>query len=269
MTTQRGDVLIESDRTFRIKPFPLDQLGGSWAGNSDRSEEVFRVESSACWRGYVATWELRGDQLVLTKFEAKSGATGEPLGMLEVFGVDELPAFWFSGKLFASEGEIIHGMFEPTFERDRVWVFARGKLLEQYVRVNLAEDVPSYFRKRESVTSNPESAWAPTLGHALDRAAEAGFDKFLNRDQLRTLEENLDGLIKFFLDTKHLLVKDYDSDLDIEWTQLRDAWQEVAGVVESFESSTFASTRALVAERNQVERRKRLAAAGYEPVDLF
>lgn len=68
------------------------------------SEEVHKLESTACWRGYVASWELKDKKLYLVdvngKFRLKQKAP--------------LFANWFSGEIIVPAGEYI-GEFDVDY----------------------------------------------------------------------------------------------------------------------------------------------------------
>jgi len=137
MTTQIGDCLIDGTEQFSVKPFPLDELGGAWKciAKDGESQSRFAVTSTGCWRGYIATWIIVDNKLFLSGIEA-SDSQGNPLSILDLFYVDQLPAFWFSGELRSPIGMPIFGIIEPLYEKDNVWVFDRGQLVRKYVRTN-------------------------------------------------------------------------------------------------------------------------------------
>jgi hypothetical protein len=74
MTTQRQDILRHE-------------------GPDGRSVSRFGPLSTACWRGYVAKWEIVNDQLYLVGFHTKD-KDGNPLAMRDVFKTDRRLAFW-------------------------------------------------------------------------------------------------------------------------------------------------------------------------------
>lgn len=69
------------------------------------------VFSTACWRRYVGTWEVRGGRLYLR----------EVAGLYELDGGEPLFADWVSGWLVVPRGELlryVHMGFESTYERE-------------------------------------------------------------------------------------------------------------------------------------------------------
>ncbi|MDR3371202.1 hypothetical protein [Rhodoferax sp.] len=139
MTTQFGDKLVDEGNEYSIKPFPLNDLAGTWNTVIVDGEEVprFRASSSACWRGYIATWTIEDGKLYLTNFAAKDRNRAD-LTMHDVFGADRLFAIWFTGELSSPFGNRISGRYEPMFEQNNVWQFEKGVLLQRFVRNNHA-----------------------------------------------------------------------------------------------------------------------------------
>jgi hypothetical protein len=147
MTTQRPDWLLHEGEDHPIKPFPLEALGGHWASldrGNGRLVTRFGLLSTACWRGYVARWEIVHDKLYLVGFETLD-QTGTPLTMQDVFETDRLFAFWYSGEARSAFGERVFGMHEPTMQFEHVWQFQFGVLQSRSLRSN---DTPE-LRKRE------------------------------------------------------------------------------------------------------------------------
>ena len=69
------------------------------------------VFSTACWRGYLGTWEVRGGRLYLVSV----------IGRYEMLGDEPLFAEWVSGVLIIPRGELlkyVHMGFESVYERE-------------------------------------------------------------------------------------------------------------------------------------------------------
>ena len=64
----------------------------------------FRVSCSACWRGYVGTWEVRDDALWVMDIHA-TGPDGREISAQDIFPGRDFPvlADWFSGEIRLSE----------------------------------------------------------------------------------------------------------------------------------------------------------------------
>lgn len=156
MTTQSASRMIDSGEEFRVKPFPLSQLGDSWCTVIVNGEKFprFRKNSTNNHKAYDATWEIENERLYLTSFHAYVDEWLD-LSIEDVFGTEKLFAFWFTGELKSNIGKRIYGMFEPTYEKNNVWRFEHGVLKERYVRTNdTAEDI----RKTEQ-----DKNWTDTL----------------------------------------------------------------------------------------------------------
>ena len=104
MTAQIGDrFLWNGERRSLMGELPLPARRWLIAERDDQS-----LMNTACWRGYVATWEVRGDELLLTDLD----------GRLELLG-GPIPAVWISGVLRLAAGPVqsyIHMGYSTTFE---------------------------------------------------------------------------------------------------------------------------------------------------------
>jgi len=227
MTTQFGDVLVEGSISFKVKTFPLNQLGGSWHGERvDGSyQSRFAPMSTACWRRYIAEWAIIENKLVLTGINARDEA-GNQLSVMDIFGMELLPAFWFSGELKSPMGKRIHGVFEPIFEKDNVWVFERGALLRKYIRENVVptQDVLNARRQQERNALPP---FVPRIADLLDTVEiDGGYDR-LSEPNMEDIEKVLDAAMNNIVTIKQTFIPGYDSEHDPEYDAVRDAWQHL------------------------------------------
>jgi hypothetical protein len=118
-----------------------------------RRPEVFRkgVWSSSNWRGYVATWRIDGDRLMLSRIErlwrvrrnpeAATNPDADPdiremieISIGNVFPGGKLPIFaeWYSGKLRVPQGKMIdyvHMGYASRYERDTFLDIKSGRLV--------------------------------------------------------------------------------------------------------------------------------------------
>jgi len=104
---------------------------------------VFYATTTACWRGYVATWEIRDDLLHLVSLEGTVEAEQRvvPITLEEAFpwAGETIPATWFSGEVRCPEGrlrEYVHQGFASLYERERVLYFQKGRLLSEHLVLN-------------------------------------------------------------------------------------------------------------------------------------
>jgi hypothetical protein len=81
------------------------------------------IFSTACWRRYLGTWELKDGRLYLK----------EVIGIYELEGGEPLFADWVSGWLVVPRGELlnyVHMGFESVYERELHLRFDAGVLAE-------------------------------------------------------------------------------------------------------------------------------------------
>jgi hypothetical protein len=83
------------------------------------------VGSTACWRGYIGSWEIRGGRLYLTHIQ----------GRYEMLGDEPILADWFSGVLCIPRGELlryVHMGFESVYEQDLFVRVEGGGVVESW-----------------------------------------------------------------------------------------------------------------------------------------
>jgi hypothetical protein len=105
------------------------RLAKAAAGAAD---EESRLNSTACWRRYRATWEIIGDRLYLMHV----------IGRFERLG--ELPLFadWVTHVLRVPAGTMLHYEhmdFESVYERDLLIEVTAGRVTGWHVRDNHVE----------------------------------------------------------------------------------------------------------------------------------
>jgi hypothetical protein len=99
---------------------------GSLAAKEGTPSFVF---STACWRGYVGTWEVRDGRLYLVKLQ----------GRCEMSGEGPIPADWVSGWVRVPRGgllEYVHMGFESVYEEELQIRFEGGVEVERRTVVN-------------------------------------------------------------------------------------------------------------------------------------
>ncbi|HNW27514.1 MAG TPA: hypothetical protein PKN50_03460 [Spirochaetota bacterium] len=121
MTAQAHEILIldgEPASMASVPPIPADHPRIAPVPEEEVSAAVtsgaiqMPVLSTACWRRYVATWEIRDRRLYLLSIE----------GVYRVIGIGPVPADWFSGTLRVPRGRLlscVHRGFESVYERDQ------------------------------------------------------------------------------------------------------------------------------------------------------
>lgn len=127
MTNQVQEKLIYEGKEYSIPfclPFPDDdprikELG---SGEMDDSEGIYT--STACWRQYIGTWEIKAGRLYLIKLEGKYK-----------LAVDEtIFADWFSGEISLPQGELldcnVEAGFQLKYEQELIIKIAAGIVTE-------------------------------------------------------------------------------------------------------------------------------------------
>lgn len=140
MTAQLGEILIldgeQIDMGFcpplpdhpRVKKLSdrelavLEQSSQRAATGSERriTRLGLILHSTACWRRYLGTWELRDGHLYLVALEGRYALTGD----------GPLAADWFTGVLRVQQGEMLHYVhmgFGSVFERELHIRIERGR----------------------------------------------------------------------------------------------------------------------------------------------
>ena len=139
MTRQASDVMIyKGERTF-LSPDLL-----SWGGNPqapplprDHPRIVVGkhgIFSTACWRGYIATWEIKDGHLYLAELSDRY--------KYQLEGDEPLLADWFSGELTftlgrksaTTEYEDILGIFGDIHKMEAKVTIKRGVVTKERIR---------------------------------------------------------------------------------------------------------------------------------------
>lgn len=92
-----------------------------YVDNGER--DTFLTGSTACWRGYIASWKIQDNQLFLTGLE----------GCLELIGEDPVPATWVSEKIRLTAGDVVkyvHMGYVSTFEHEIVLKVKKGRVVK-------------------------------------------------------------------------------------------------------------------------------------------
>lgn len=102
MTTQMPDTIVVNDVSFslyravnsivRDEISPLNKYLELCSSNYK-----FDVQASYCWRGYVATWEIKDDCFYLKDISGKINSLDVKL--YQLFKSQEVKAIWFTGSI--------------------------------------------------------------------------------------------------------------------------------------------------------------------------
>lgn len=88
------------------------------------------IFSTACWRNYIGTWEIKDDRLYLTRVR----------GIYELIGEEPLFADWFSGDIRIPIGkqlEYVHMGFSTVYEKDIILQIKKGVVVKTEVIDNM------------------------------------------------------------------------------------------------------------------------------------
>ena len=141
-TAQIGERLLYKGETNRLCTLPLDPY---LKAHNLRLYEVAPsnkiIMSTACWRGYVGTWEIKNGFLWLVNVENLDQAQ-VPLSKVFTNQAPPIKATWYSGTLHVTQGKMlryVHAEFASKFERDLYIEIDNGKVVGERVVENKPE----------------------------------------------------------------------------------------------------------------------------------
>lgn len=154
-TAQIGDILVLNGKKYSIQTNPLR----TWLeSNPDRLPKP-AVTSSANWRGYVATWEVKSDRLLLVDIEMQfpAGNSKNKSSEFEYHSVlskvfpekKEVFADWFTGHIIVPDGDLVrytHMGYASTYEKYLVLRVEHGIVTKS---ANMPLKEFSQFRERQ------------------------------------------------------------------------------------------------------------------------
>ena len=134
MTAQVTEDLLYKNHRLSMCDEPL----ALWI-SKNKEKCNFGTTSSACWRGYVGTWQVIDNHLYLIELSAVS-QNGDSLSLSDVFdGQEKVFAHWFNGEVRCPEGKLlnyVHGGYASTYEKDIFLTFEKGVLVSERTKVN-------------------------------------------------------------------------------------------------------------------------------------
>jgi hypothetical protein len=152
-TAQAPEILLIDGKEHALRSTPLEGY------LEKHPHKEIRIAgggySTALWRGYVATWEIKDDKLMLVKIEGfKDEWRAYPLE--KVFPKQKGPilADWYTGLLSVPEGELlayVHMGFESTFEKEQLFLIEKGVVKKKATIKNLDADPFTSVRDRRWV----------------------------------------------------------------------------------------------------------------------
>lgn len=99
--------------------------------------------NTACWRGYVGTWEIKNKKLFLNEISGK----------FKIKRSKPLFADWFTGRLIIPSGELlqyIHGGFGGKHEEEELITIVGGRVIKVEYKDNCKPTDLSYHLKQQT-----------------------------------------------------------------------------------------------------------------------
>ncbi|MGR5543812.1 hypothetical protein ACP3VZ_01650 [Vibrio sp. PNB22_2_2] len=165
MTAQVPEILIDNGDEVKLHStpnFPLD--------HPEIVEQIWgqaAISSTACYRGYVGTWEIKGRKLYLNSLAGKYNLKTGPIA-----------ANWFTGQLIIPEsgrGEYLHGGWGYDYAQNKVVTVVKGVV----INIEYQDKTAPCFIDRKFKTQ---------LNRTLGAIADASDDCFIQPD------DNEDGI---------------------------------------------------------------------------
>ena len=139
MTAQAMEIIKIDGQNSRMATEPLRL----YFEKSGKEQELVST-SSACWRGYVGTWEVKDDKLYLVDIEATISnhrtENYNTVGLDYFFpGKEEVFASWFSGEIRIPIGDLlryVHMGYGSVFEEDLYLTIESGIIVSRITMKN-------------------------------------------------------------------------------------------------------------------------------------
>lgn len=135
-TAQLSDLLIVEGKEFTLNTNPLETelQKKQWTPPEDA------LITSANWRGYLATWEITGGELLLKDVtiavddpEDEHGLISKSITRDLYPGATEVLAEWYTGALIVPDGKMtryVHMGYGSSFDHYQVFRVRAGKVVE-------------------------------------------------------------------------------------------------------------------------------------------
>lgn len=174
-TAQVSDELIVQGKTFALNTNPLEaQLEAKqW------KPPLEAVISSANWRGYVATWEIKNDKLYLIEATILvSDPTDEHEYRRKTItndlypGLSEVFADWYTGALIVPDGEMTHYVhmgYGSSFDHYQVYRVRAGEIVEHLSMTGVEFEA---YRERKFAAFQKTEAYAKAFADFREKAAD-------------------------------------------------------------------------------------------------
>ena len=154
-TSQYPDYLIYKGDTLPIFANPLE----SYFDHHPRPDSLFEKRgnrSTACWRGYIAYWELKNDSLFLLRVEGDKADIELPLIFNDKKIKGKVFANWYSYSILNPYGELLnyeHMGYNSIYQYEKEFIFKKGKLKSIKLYDN-SKSKKSIYTQDESLLKN-------------------------------------------------------------------------------------------------------------------
>jgi hypothetical protein len=135
MTAQFSERLNWNGKNLSMCTEPL----GFWLRSNGRKIR-FGMSSTACWRGYIGSWEIINDRLYLVGIDASS-EDGRPITLDDLFPgySNGVFAHWVTREVRCPQGKMldyVHMGYASTYEMDLYLTFSKGYLISKRLVTN-------------------------------------------------------------------------------------------------------------------------------------
>ncbi len=145
-TAQHPDYLVYQGETFPMFSNPLESF---FDEKNPRPNHLFPFLSTACWRGYIATWKIEDRQLYLIKLrDCAPTSEAQEIPLSSVFPGQKGPikADWYSGTLQIPQGKqllYVHMGYGSVYEKELSLTIESGKVVREQVIDNTRKNLPT------------------------------------------------------------------------------------------------------------------------------
>ena len=127
MTAQIGDIIIIKGKKYHLACEPFEDYVDEITGIKPK----FIVQTTACWRGYIATWKIVRNVLYLTQIKGKLLDNSKTLFPDSEWKVI---AKWFTGGLYIPMGpmlEYVHLGYASVYPTVLIIAIEKGLVVGQ------------------------------------------------------------------------------------------------------------------------------------------
>ena len=140
-TAQYSDIIIYNGKKYSLETNPLESYFEKYPDKRPKDRYGVEVGSTALWRGYVATFEIKDNQLYLRDIQKEVATDSSGINTIEVNVLTEVfpnqelvKVDWFTGLLVLPEGKVInyvHMGYASTSERYILLEIDEGNLKKE------------------------------------------------------------------------------------------------------------------------------------------